>query len=362
MAASKPDPAVLHHVQTWLEPSEQFVHGLISRSRHRHIVVASKGVVGIDRFPTAPLVNLGWVSHVPGESSRRRVRTAALLRLASHHHVGLVHVHFGYRLPEVIGLVSRRRLPLVVSLHGHDATAWADVHPRLYQEMAPWLDRVIVPSVWFADVVTALGVPRERICVVPVGVDTAWFRPSRVPEAPAVVFVGRFVEKKGIDVLLRAWPAVRKAVPQATLRACGYGPLRPLLAQAGAGVSIVDRPDRARVREEIARARVVVTPSRTGADGDAETLLVVNLEAQASGRPVVTTRHGGIPEYVAEGETALLVAEGDGDALAAALIRLLLDDELARRLGSAGPDLAARWDATECAGRVDEIYEGLLGS
>lgn len=359
--AAPTTPAVLHHVRTWLEPSEQFVHGLVSRSRHRAVVVASQAVVHPDRFPVEPLHRLGWIAGVPTEGLRRRVRTAALLELARRHGVGLVHVHFGYRLPEVTGLVARRRLPLVASLHGHDVTSWSDRPADHYTAMVPYLDRVIVPSAWFSSQVEARGIPGELVRVVPAGVDTTWFHPSPVPDEPLVVFVGRFVEKKGIDVLAAAWPSVRSAVPGARLRACGYGPLRGVLEGMGPGVEVVDRPDRARVRAELASARVVVSPSHESADGDAETLLVVNLEAQASGRPVVTTRHGGIPEYVAADRTALVVAEGDVDELADALIALLRDDQLARRLGAAGPAHVAQWDVRRCVEQVDAIYDELLG-
>jgi glycosyltransferase involved in cell wall biosynthesis len=352
---------VLHHVRTWLEPSEQFVHGLVSRSRHPAVVVASQAVVHLDRFPIEPLHRLAWVAKVPGEGLRRRVRTTALLALARRHAIGLVHVHFGYRLPEVTGLVARRRLPLVASLHGHDVTAWTERPADHYPAMVPYLDRVIVPSAWFGSQVEARGIPAELVRVVPAGVDTAWFRPSPVPDAPLVVFVGRFVEKKGIDVLAAAWPSVRSAVPGARLRACGYGPLRELLERMGPGVEIVDRPDRARVRAELAAARVVVSPSHVSSEGDAETLLVVNLEAQASGRPVVTTRHGGITEYVAADRTALVVREGDVDELADALIALLRDDGLAQRLGAAGPAHVARWDVRRCVEEVDVVYDELLG-
>ena len=328
-------------------------------SRHPASVVVSRSVANLDRFPATSLTRLGWITRMPGESLRRRVRTAALLRLASRHHVGLVHVHFGYRLPEVTGLVVRRGLPLVVSLHGHDVTAWDELRPGHYEDMIPHVARWIVPSAWLGGVVGGLGVDPSCIEIVPAGVDTDLFRPSPVPTAPTVVFVGRFVEKKGLDVLFRAWPRVRAAVPEAELRLCGYGPRRP--AAPPAGVVVVERPDRLRVAQEIAGARVVVSPSITASDGDSETLLVVNLEAQAAGRPVVTTRHAGIPEYVAEGETALLVDEGDVAGLADALVLVLSDDGLARRLGAAGPQLVAPWDAGRCVERIDRIYDGLLG-
>ncbi len=110
----------------------------------------------------------------------------------------------------------------------------------------------------------------------------------------------------------------------------------------------------------IQAARVVATPSHTSSDGDAESLLLVNLEAQASGRPVVTTRHGGIPEYVADGVSTLLVDAGDAAALAGALVRVLRDRALAERLAAGGPGVAARFDVREMAGRVDDLYDEVL--
>jgi glycosyltransferase involved in cell wall biosynthesis len=91
-------------------------------------------------------------------------------------------------------------------------------------------------------------------------------------------------------------------------------------------------------------------------------LLLVNLEAQASGRPVVTTRHGGIPEYVEEGRTALVVPENEADALAAAIVRVLDDDSLATSLATAGPGWARRFDVRACVERVDRVYDEVLTS
>jgi colanic acid/amylovoran biosynthesis glycosyltransferase len=70
----------------------------------------------------------------------------------------------------------------------------------------------------------------------------------------------------------------------------------------------------------------------------------------------VTTDHGGIPEYVRDGETAIVVPERDPAALADAVIRVLTDDELAGRLGGAGPRWAARSDVHVVARRVADLY------
>lgn len=358
MGPSGSRSGVLHYVDRWLEPSAQFVHSQIARSRYPGVVVTNS-LEGPERFPYERVVRLRGVGALPG-AVREIGRTAALAAVAVRYGVRLVHVHFGYRLPDVSGMVKVLRRPCVVSLHGHDATAFARTMPGHF-DLLPSLDAVVVPSRYFAGVATQLGARPEAVRVIPAGVDTAFFLATPVPDRPEVLFVGRFVEKKGLDVLLEAWPHVRDAIPGATLRLLGYGPLEALARSAGSNVEVVIAPDRATVRDAIAAARVVTTPSHTSVDGDVESLLLVNLEAQASGRPVVSTRHGGIPEYVMDGETGTLVAEGDPSELGRALIEILRNDELARRLGSNGERWAARFDATVCAARVDDLYSELSG-
>jgi glycosyltransferase involved in cell wall biosynthesis len=223
---------------------------------------------------------------------------------------------------------------------------------------------VVVPSRFLRDRVVALGFAEETIETIPAGVDTRFFRPSPLDvRSRDVLFVGRLVEKKGIDVLMAAWALVAAEISDARLTVLGDGPLAHLVPRDDPSIRHLQpatTAPHAQVRSAMQRARVVVTPSRTSVDGDAESLLLVNLEAQASGRPVVTTAHGGICEFVQEGTTALVVAENDPDALAAALCRVVSDDHLATALGAAGPAWAERFDARESVARVDALYDRLL--
>ena len=355
---------VLHYVEHWLELSAGFVHAHVTRSRHHKVVVSHNATEHLDAFPVSPLRRLDRLHRLVPERHWPRVRTTALTTVAAAYRAQVVHVHFGYVAGDVVPFVRARKMPLVLSLHGHDVTALVRTQPHHYDEIADVAAAVIVPSAFLRNVVLALGFEPSRVHVIPSGVDTSWFTPTAVPTRPLVAFVGRLVEKKGIDVLLQAWPSVRESVPAATLRVLGNGPLAPLVRNAGAGVEHVVPDPRRRaeqVRDLLHDARVVATPSRTSADGDAESLLLVNLEAQASGRPVVTTRHGGIPEFVDDGGSALLVAEGDPSALAAALVRVLDDDVLATRLGQHGPDVAKPFDVARCTAAVDDLYDELIG-
>ena len=112
---------------------------------------------------------------------------------------------------------------------------------------------------------------------------------------------------------------------------------------------------RGRVPALLAQARLLVLPSRY------ENFPLSLLEAMSCAVPVVTTRVGGIPEMVADGETGLLVAPGDPEALAAALRRLVGDPALARRLGDAGRraiETTYSWEAV--ATRIVDLYGEVL--
>src|SRR3954469_13924250 len=360
-------PTVLHYVQDWLPLSEQFVHSLVSRSRYRPVVVSPPTPRNRDESPLRPVYSLGRLFPPPraGTDMERRALPAALAAIALRHRPRIVHNHHGYRVRDTVGLVHRLRVPRVLSLHGHDLLAHLSEWPGDFGDAPQRVDAIIVPTRWFGDrVVELLDVEPAKVRVIPSGVDTSLFTPTPLPEGGReVLFVGRFVEKKGLDVLLAAWPAVLAAVPDARLRLLGFGPLEPLARSGGPSIEVelgrtAERSQQ--LRRALQRCRAVVTPSRTADNGDAETLLLVNLEAQASGRPVVTTRHGGIPEYVVEDSTALVVSENDADALAAALVRVLTEDDLAERFAAAGPGVTAPLDLSRTAARVDDLYDELL--
>ncbi|MHB8328243.1 MAG: glycosyltransferase [Acidimicrobiales bacterium] len=356
---------IVHSMQNWLPLSEQFVHALITHSRHPAVVVARYRLEHGDTFPYKPVRSLRFVpTRMRGASAERRLVTAAFFALTAPYRPALLHHHHGYRVRDPVGFVRRRRIPFVVSLHGEDVTTHARRWPGEFAGVFDLADAVIVPSQFLVEPAVAIGARRETVLVIPSGVDTGFFTPTAaLPGQVEAVFIGRFVEKKGLDTLLEAWPKVRSRVPHATLRLVGFGPLEALVRSAGPGVLVEDvQPGRRaeQVRDAIRRARLVVTPSHTAADGDAESLLIVNLEAQASGRPVVSTRHGGIPEFVDDGRTGLLVPEADSEALAEAMAQVLTDDDLAYRLGAAGPGWVERFDVSTCTARVDEVYDRLI--
>lgn len=365
MSTSRPghgsNRPVLHFAARWLPASEGFVYDLVTHLQRPSMVVASSKVENADRFPFHQVHSLATIQAVVPSVARQKAITAWLLAISSWSKPALVHVHHGYRVDQVLGLARRRSLPVVLSLHGHDLTGLLADQPEAYRSVCDQVQAVVVPSQFLAEHAVRAGFAPEVIHVIPSGIDTSFFEPTQLPGGdPEVLFVGRFIAKKGLDVLAQAWPLVNRQVPSARLRILGFGPLEGLARSISPNAEVVLGPDRTMVKDAMRRARVVVSPSHFASGDQAESLLVVNLEAQASGRPVVTTRHGGIPEYVLNGETALVVPEGDPRSLAEALITVLCDEELAKALGARGPEWVRSLDVRHTARRVDHLYEELL--
>lgn len=147
--------------------------------------------------------------------------------------------------------------------------------------------------------------------------------PAPVVGPLRVAAVGRLVEKKGFDHLIRVAARLRAEGFELDVRIAGDGDLAAdladLVTRTGAPVTLLGARTQAEVRELLDWANVFAAPCVIGVDGNADGLPTVLLEAMATGVPCVATRVTGIPEAIVDGETGVLLAPGDDDALAEAL-------------------------------------------
>lgn len=196
----------------------------------------------------------------------------------------------------------------------------------------------------------ALSRHRERVTVVPPGVDARRFVPRASPTQNEVLFLGPISNSyrwKGLDTLWRAFKLIRAEIPEARLTLAGTGDRLPefaQLARALGGVRMPGRIPEADLVSEYQRATVVALPSTS----DAEAFGMVLAEANACGRPVVGSRIGGIPDFVEDDRNGLLANPGDPADLAQKILVLLRDAGRARRLGDYGRSKVIRnhdWDA-----------------
>jgi glycosyltransferase involved in cell wall biosynthesis len=259
-------------------------------------------------------------------------------------------------------LLPARRAAQVVMVHDldflrHPERTEREIrrdYPRLAGPHARRAHCVIVPSKHTAaDVIEHLGVPSRRVVVCPHGAP-AWRDPvpARLAADGYVLFMGTLEPRKNVGGLLDAYGrllARRRDAPKLVLAGSAGSEARPWLEAIGAPplaghvehLGYVGEHDRQRV---YAGARVLVLPSHDEGFG------MPALEAMSLGVPVIASNRGALPEVV--GDTGILVAPDDPEAIAAALERLLRDDELARETGRRGFERAQQFQWTRTAKAV----------
>jgi len=359
-------PTVLHILHTWGIPSEGFVRDLVATTTATQSVIATMTVTGPPAEVRTVSIGRDWHRRVLPHPLRPHSIAIGAAVVATVHRAALVHSHFGHMIGTAAAVARWRRTPWIASLHGHDLLVEAP--------MAPWApalaqaDLIAVPSRFLAQHAEARGLDSDRIRVLPSGVDLARHPfMERRPEpdgAVNITFVGRFVEKKGALDALVAIAAVSQSRPWVRARFVGYGPQMAELVEharrARVAIEVVDGREPGAVDEALARTQLVIAPSRTAASGDAETLCLVALEAQARGIPVLTTDHGGLPEAVGPG-AGVLVPEGDQHALGSALASLVDDSYRWPAMGRAGRAFVAnRYELGACVAAIQEAQLALI--
>jgi glycosyltransferase involved in cell wall biosynthesis len=327
------------------------------------------------------------VAHTEARTCRETYRGVPVTRLAAFGAIGSVGICPGFpsallrerrdvtvvHEPNPVALVSdavaRQRGPLVVWFHSEVLRPqWK--YRLLYQ---PFLrrvlaraSRIVVSSPPLAEHAAELQPFRDKCVVVPFGIDRSPLEatPEIVARAerlkigspgPKLLFIGRLVPYKGVDVLLRAMAEV-----DATAWIIGSGPLRAALEHEATRLGVERRvqflgglPD-AEVVAHLHACDVFVLPSVT----HAETFGMVQLEAMACGVPVVSTSvRSGVPWVNRHGETGLVVEPGNAADLAEAFRVLLADSALRHRMGEAGrARVASEFTLETMAARTAAIY------
>jgi colanic acid/amylovoran biosynthesis glycosyltransferase len=293
----------------------------------------------------------------------------------------LIHVHFGTDALMAYPLAKALRVPLVITLHGYDAHCYPSSFERgdyghFYRRYPTRIKKIAQdPSVRFVAVASAvkksavsqLGVPAEKIEVIHLGVDCSKFSPGPTPITARdnnILFVGRMVEKKAPEVLIRAAASVT-GVPGLRLTFIGDGPLQQramdLAQELKVDARFLGAQPAAVVREEFGKAKLFCLPSITAENGDAEGLPIVVLESQACGVPVLTSARGGRDEGIAPASTGFAFEEGDCAELARLISCLLTETQVLDQAAKDGPHFVAnKHNSTNCVVKLEKFYDDLV--
>lgn len=248
--------------------------------------------------------------------------------------------------PLVIGMrCDSRQVESGQRNKGMRANSWADLDGllRLGRSVRGLINHllrethahILILSTQMRESLRCSGLNGASVLLIPNGVDADYFHPSSEPleQEATVVCVAKLRYQKGIDILLHAWRSVSAQVPAARLLIVGDGPLLASLSHLASELRITGSVEFtglcADVPRQLQRGRVAVLPSRW--EGMPNALL----EAMSCGLACVATRVSGSEDLLSQGGCGLLVEPEDVDGLAAALLRLLKDPDLARRYGQA---------------------------
>ncbi len=283
-------------------------------------------------------------------------------------HPRVIHAHFGRGGALALPIARALGIPLVVTFHGGDATKEKHYRrglvPTIYQRRMKALQNqasaIICVSDYIRDRLIARGFPPDKLCVIRYGVEMGDPAGSPPPKEPYVLFVGRFVEKKGVRFLIDAMQILERRSAGLSLALIGDGPLAGQLkeqARSVRDINFLGWLPNDEVRRWMRGAIAVCVPSVVARSGDAEGLPNVVIEAMAEGVPVIGSQHSGIGEAVESGRTGLLVPPGDSAAIADAIWTLASDPQRRRALGE-----RARQKVGECFSAVAQsrLLENVL--
>lgn len=289
--------------------------------------------------------------------------------------VDILHCHFGHN--GVFGAYLKRlgfAKKLIVTFHGHDVSValQAKKSRNIYKSVFEEADLILPVSEYWKNKLLDIGAPESRVFVHRVGIDVDRFSyRERFADSKKlrIITTARFVDKKGLYYAVQAVAKLKNDYPYIKFHydIIGEGPLSEKISDLVKSLEIADcvklhgALPHGEVQKLLAEADVFVLPSIKANNGDQEGVPVSLMEAMASGMPVLSTLHSGIPELVENDVSGYLVPEKDINALAEKIVYLAEQPELWSKLGQAGrAKVEQDYNKKHQNARLIEIYRKLI--
>ena len=281
----------------------------------------------------------------------------------------IIHSQFGTHGLVAVSLnqILPSKCKLVTSIRGYDVTVFLKKHPGIYRTLFREGDLFLPVCAFLKDRLITEGCEEKKIAVHHSGIDCSKFefvRRKRMLGKPIMVLtIARLKEKKGVGFAIEAVSRLLSRGEKIEYRIVGDGPLREDLQQLIENLGIERQVKLLgwRTHEEVKilleESHVLLAPSLTSDSGDQEGIPNAIKEAMATGLPVISTFHSGIPELVIDGLSGLLVPERDAAAVADALAYLIGHPEVCEEMGLAGRrQVERKFDTNALNKELEELY------
>jgi colanic acid/amylovoran biosynthesis glycosyltransferase len=381
--APLPRPIVASYCTTFLKPEMLHIYRQITGLRRYGTFVICKERQSEDLYPmpqggveVAPGVRSNflrrfWLKYIRREPPIvYRGEYGVLANLLERREADLMHVYFGHTGVHLLPFIQRWPKPVVVSFHGMDVQTRA--HDPAYEvklrELLQSTTLVLARSQSLLDRLHELGCPESKVRMNRTGIPLDLYPETRraSPQDGAwhLVQACRLIEKKGLDDALHAFTQFSKTFPKARFTIAGEGPLREATEALAASLGVGDRVRFAGFLKgtELStlyhEAHVFIHPSRMTSDQNQEGVPNSMLEAMATGLPVVSTLHGGIPEAVRDGVTGFLVPERNREGLHRSLMNLTASESSWRTMGeAAAADVRKNFESSQQIANLEAAYD-----
>ncbi|MDJ1431956.1 glycosyltransferase [Halostagnicola sp. A-GB9-2] len=380
-----------HFVGSYLPLTETFIYQYLSNYERYEPFVCGKDARNLDLFPFEPRYLFFelpqwsprfWLYGGLAKLNLRGLTQTYYRHVAKKTDPDIIHANFG---PNAVGLLQHRspERPLVTTFHGYDISELVhrnDSMRRQYERLFETGDLFLVEGPSMREKLLSLGCPKEKIGLQRIAIDTDRITPD-YPEPNGewrILTAGRFTEKKGIPDGIEAFADAFARESGAELRIvggesddaetnsgeCTQAELEEIASRRGVRdqVTFTGFLEYEEYLAEIQHCDLVLAPSKRAESGDSEGgAPTVLLEAQASGKPVVSTTHADIPYIVEDGAAGRLVTPGAVDELADALQWCRANEDELEEMGRVGRDNVARdHDIQKLIDQLERRYDELL--
>lgn len=346
--------------QRYLPPSETFIYEELKNIKMFKPIVFTRKKLNVERFPFPRIKRL--------PNSTRKI-TRAFKRKK----IKFIHARFGNAGVGLLKAKRRLRIPMLTSFHGFDLPANRKSR-NSYHRRLPVLFRVgeqfTVPSRHMKRQLIKWGCNRHKIKIMYSGIDLNKFpykQRDHKTDDIMIIAVGRLHKKKGFRYLLKAFKKIHDQYPSTRLIIVGDGDERKKLKRL---ISALRLNEHVQLQGLVAHnqltgllnlADIFCLPSVTTKDGNHEGIPNSIKEAMATGLPIVSTRHGGIPELVTDGNEGFLVPEKSVGKLVEKIKYLIKNPSLRQEMGKRGREKVERhFNSEKQVTNLETIYRNLI--